>query len=174
MFWKITWFELRYWLRSWMLWIFFLLIGVSIFFAVSTPYVSVGFVLTNTHHNAPFVIQGYYAIIGLIMLFMAPAFVNSAALRDFRYNTNQIVFSTPISRRDFLLGRFIGGTLLSVVPMLGIFRRNSGGQIHELGGSRAMGARGLVRSFSQYCCLCSAECVHHGSHPVRHCRACAQ
>jgi ABC-2 type transport system permease protein len=120
MFWKITWFELRYWLRSWMLWIFFLLIGVAIFFAVSTPYVTVGFVLTNTHHNAPFVIQGYYAIISLIMLFMAPAFVNSAALRDFRYNTNQIVFSTPMRRRDFLLGRFIGGSLLSVVPMLGV------------------------------------------------------
>ena len=120
MFWQITWFELRYWLRSWMLWVFFLLIAVSIFFAVSTPYVTLGFVLTNTHHNAPFVIQGYYAFISLIMLFMAPAFVNSAALRDFRYNTSQIVFSTPIRRRDFLLGRFIGGSLLSVVPMLGV------------------------------------------------------
>lgn len=120
MFWQITWFELRYWLRSWMLWVFFLLIGISIFFAVSTPYVTLGFVLTNTHHNAPFVIQGYYAFISLIMLFMAPAFVNSAALRDFRYNTSQIVFSTPIRRRDFLLGRFIGGSLLAVVPMLGV------------------------------------------------------
>ncbi|HET6934220.1 MAG TPA: ABC transporter permease, partial [Candidatus Angelobacter sp.] len=120
MFWQIAWFEIRYWLRSWMLWVFFLLIGISIFFAISTPYVTLGFVLTNTHHNAPFVIASYYAFISLIMLLMEAAFVNSAALRDFRYNTNQMVFTTPIRRRDFLLGRFLGGTLVAAIPMLGV------------------------------------------------------
>ncbi|MGH9568568.1 MAG: ABC transporter permease, partial [Candidatus Angelobacter sp.] len=120
MFWQIAWFEIHYWLRSWMLWVFTFLIGISIFFAVSTPYVTLGFVLTNTHHNAPFVIASYYAFISLIMLLMEPAFVNSAALRDFRYNTNQIVFSTPIRRRDFLLGRFLGGTMVAAIPMLGV------------------------------------------------------
>ena len=120
MFWQIAWFEIRYWLRSWMLWVFTFLIGISVFFAVSTPYLTLGFVLTNTHHNAPFVIASYYAFISLIILLMEPAFVNSAALRDFRFNTNQIVFSTPLRRRDFLLGRFIGGTLVAAVPMLGI------------------------------------------------------
>ncbi|MGH9567021.1 MAG: hypothetical protein ACRD4I_13620, partial [Candidatus Angelobacter sp.] len=79
MFWQIAWFEIHYWLRSWMLWVFTFLIGISIFFAVSTPYVTLGFVLTNTHHNAPFVIASYYAFISLIMLLMEPAFVNSAA-----------------------------------------------------------------------------------------------
>jgi hypothetical protein len=54
------------------------------------------------------------------MLLMAAAFVNSAALRDFRFNTNQIVFSTPMRRRDYLLGRFVGATLVSAIPMLGV------------------------------------------------------
>jgi ABC-2 type transport system permease protein len=120
MFWRIAWFEVRFWLRSWMLWVFFLLIGIAIFFAVGTPYVQIGFALTNTHHNAPFIIATYYAIISLFMLLMEAAFVNSAALRDFRYNTNQIVFSTPIRRRDFLLGRFVGGTLVAGIPLLGV------------------------------------------------------
>ena len=120
MFWQITWFEIRFWLRSWMLWIFFCLIAVAIFAAVSTPDVTIGFVLTNTHHNAPFVIAGYYAIISLFMLLMAAAFINSAALRDFRFNTNQIVFTTPMRRRDFLLGRFVGATLVSLIPLLGV------------------------------------------------------
>src|SRR5208282_2360691 len=48
------------------------------------------------------------------------AFVNSAAARDFSHNTYQIVFTTPIRRRDFLLGRFFGATLVSVIPMLGV------------------------------------------------------
>lgn len=120
MFWRIAWFEIRFWLRSWMLWIFFVIIALAVFGAVSTSNITLFIVLTNTHHNAPFVITGYYAYISLVMLLMAAAFVNSAALRDFRYNTNQIIFSTPLRRRDFLLGRFVGATLVSVIPMLGV------------------------------------------------------
>ncbi|HEX7286737.1 MAG TPA: M1 family aminopeptidase [Candidatus Angelobacter sp.] len=120
MFSKIAWFEIRFWLRSWMLWIFFALIALAIFGAVSTPNITIGFALTNTYHNAPFLIAAYYAFISIFMLLMAAAFVNSAALRDFRFNTNQIVFSTPLRRRDFLLGRFVGATLISVIPMLGV------------------------------------------------------
>ena len=120
MFWRITWFEIRYWLRSKMLWVFFGVIALAVFAAVSTPNVMLFIVLTNTHHNAPFVISGYYSAISLIMLLMAAAFVNSAALRDFRFNTNQIIFSTPMRRRDYLLGRFIGATLVSTIPMLGV------------------------------------------------------
>jgi ABC-type transport system involved in multi-copper enzyme maturation permease subunit len=120
MFWRIAWFEIRYWLRSWMLWIFFAVIALLVFAAVSTPNLTLGFVLTNTHHNSPFVIQSYYAFMSLFMLVMMAAFVNSSALRDFRFNTSQIVFSTPLRRRDFLLGRFVGGTVLSTIPMLGV------------------------------------------------------
>ncbi len=36
------------------------------------------------------------------------------------HNTYQIIFTTPIKRFDFLLGRFIGATLISVIPMLGV------------------------------------------------------
>ena len=120
MFGQIVWFELRYWLRSWMLWIFFLLIALAVFLAVSTDEITLGFVLTNTHHNAPFVIESYYAFMGLLTMLMAAAFVNSAAIRDFHYNTSQIIFSTRLSKADFLLGRFAGATLVSVIPMLGV------------------------------------------------------
>src|SRR6266567_6269128 len=106
MFWRITWFEVVYWLRSKMLWVFFAVIALIVFLAVSTPNVRLFIILTNTNHNAPFVISSYYSYISLVMLLMAAAFVNSAALRDFRFNTNQIVFSTPMRRRDYLLGRF--------------------------------------------------------------------
>ncbi len=120
MFWQIAWFELRYWFRSWMLWIFFLLIALAIFMAVSTDYITIGFALTNTYHNAPFVIASYYALMGLLTMLMATAFVNSAAIRDFHYNTSQIIFSTRLKKRDFLLGRFLGATIISVIPMLGV------------------------------------------------------
>jgi len=120
MLWHITWFEIRYWLRSWMLWIFTLIVAAMIFGAASTDHVTVGVGLSNTYRNAPFVIESFYAIIGLLTLLMATAFVNSAALRDFSHNTYEMVFTTPLRRRDFLFGRFLGATLISVIPMLGV------------------------------------------------------
>src|SRR5437660_6952403 len=120
MFWQIAWFEIRFWLRSWMMWIFFLVIATLIFFATTSPdHITLGVSLSNTHYNAPFVIQNFYSIIGLFTLLMSTAFVNSAAARDFKYNSYQMVFTTAMKRRDFLLGRFICVTLVSVVVMLG-------------------------------------------------------
>jgi len=120
MLWPIAWFEIRYWLRSWMLWIFTLLIGLMIFGAVSSDQVQVGGALSNTLRNAPFVIESFYALIGILTVLFSTAFVNSAASRDFSHNTYPIVFSTPISRRDYLFGRFLGATLVSIIPMLGV------------------------------------------------------
>src|SRR6185437_13230172 len=120
MFLNIAWFEIRYWLRSWMLWIFTLIIAALIFGAVSTDQVQVGVALSNTFRNAPYVIENYYAIVSLLTLLMVTAFVNSAAARDFSHNTYQIIFATPLRRRDFLLGRFFGATITSVIPLLGI------------------------------------------------------
>jgi ABC-type transport system involved in multi-copper enzyme maturation permease subunit len=103
-----------------MLWIFTLIIAAMIFGAVSTDQVQVGGALSNTYRNAPFVIENFYAIIGVLNLLFATAFVNSAATRDFSHNTYEIVFTTPLRRRDFLFGRFLGATLVSVIPMLGV------------------------------------------------------
>jgi ABC-2 type transport system permease protein len=120
MFLHIAWFEIRYWLRSWMLWIFTLIVAAMIFGAASSDHIVVGGALSNTYRNAPYVIENYYSIIGLFTLLMVTAFVNSAAARDFSHNTYQIIFTTPLRRRDFLLGRFFGATLVSVIPMLGV------------------------------------------------------
>ena len=113
-------FEVRYWLKSWTLWIFLLVIAVMVFGAASTDDITLGDSLSNTFRNSPYNIQNFYAFIGLITMIMAPAFMNSAAARDFSYNTYQIVFSTPLKRSDFLLGRFSGAALISLIPMLGV------------------------------------------------------
>ena len=116
----IVWFEIRYWLRSWMLWIFTVITSALFFGAVSSDHITIGESLSNAYRNAPYVIENYYAMVGLFALLMVTAFVNSAAARDFSHNTYQIVFTTPLRRRDFLLGRFFGATLVSVIPMLGV------------------------------------------------------
>jgi len=113
-------FEIRYWFRSWMVWIFLLIIGALIFGAASTDNITLGDALSNTFRNSPYNIQNFYSFIGLFTMIMAAAFVNSAAARDFSFNTYQIIFSTPLRKSDFLLGRFFGATLVSMIPMLGV------------------------------------------------------
>jgi ABC-type transport system involved in multi-copper enzyme maturation permease subunit len=120
MFRHIAWFEIHFWFRSWMLWIFLFGIGLLTFLASSADQIFMGTSVSNTYRNAPFVIESRYAFMCLFGLLMSTAFVNFAALRDFKHNTHQIIFSTPIRRRDFLLGRFFGAALISVVPMLGV------------------------------------------------------
>src|SRR5271156_3629539 len=114
------WFEIRYWLRSWMLWIFFAVIALMIFGAASTDQIQVGGALENTYRNAPFVIENYYSIIALLTLLMGTAFVNSAASRDFAFNTYQLVFTTPMHKSDYLIGRYLGSALISMIPMTGV------------------------------------------------------
>ena len=120
MFWHIAWFEIRFWLRSWMLWIFLFTIGLLISGAISSDEVVSDFGLSNIYRNAPFAIANYYAIVGVFTLLMTAMFVNSAALRDFTCDTHQIVFSTSLRRRDLLLGRFFGATVISLIPMIGV------------------------------------------------------
>ena len=113
-------FELRFWLRGWMVWIFFLVVGLLFFGAVSSDHVTVGNTLGNTYKNAPWVIENFYAVCSFLTLLMTTAFVNSAASREFACNMNQIVFATPLKKFDYLAGRFLGSALVAVIPLLGV------------------------------------------------------
>ena len=113
-------FELRYWLRQPMMYIFFLINALMIFGASSSDAITVGERVGNVHKNAPFVVENFYAIMSILSLLMITAFLNSAAARDFSEKTSQIFFTTPIRKRDFLFGRFFGAYIISVIPFLGI------------------------------------------------------
>jgi len=120
MLWSVARFEIRFWLRSWMLWIFLCVFGLLIFGAIGSDEITAELNLSNIYRNAPFTIASFYAAMGVFALLMTAVFVNFASLRDFSYNTYQMMFSTPVRRRDFLLGRFLGATLVSAIPMLGV------------------------------------------------------
>jgi ABC-2 type transport system permease protein len=113
-------FEIRYWLKSVMLWVFTGIVALLVLLAMSTDQVSVGGAIGNTYRNAPFVVEQYYSIFWFITLLMVVAFVNSAAAREFAYNMNQIIFTKPIRKMDFLVGRFLGSVVVSTIPMIGI------------------------------------------------------
>ncbi|MEY3367152.1 MAG: hypothetical protein RI973_307 [Bacteroidota bacterium] len=113
-------FELRYWLRLPIVYIFFLINALLVFGATSSDNITIGGSIGNVNKNAPYVVQDYFALFSLLSLLMITAFLNSAAARDFTEKTSQLFFTTPIRKRDFLLGRFAGALVISIIPFLGV------------------------------------------------------
>jgi ABC-type transport system involved in multi-copper enzyme maturation permease subunit len=118
--WKFIQFELKYWLKTPMVWIFLFINTLLVFFAVASEYVTIGGGIGNTHKNAPFVIEQYYGVFSTICLLMTTAFMNATANRDFQYGMYQFIFTSPIKKRDYFFGKFIGAAIVSVIPLLGI------------------------------------------------------
>ena len=118
--WKFIRFELNYWLKTPMVWIFFFINALLVFFAVASENVTIGGGVGNTHKNAPYVIEQYYMVFSTICLLMTTAFMNATANRDFQYGMYQFIFTSPIKKRDYFFGKFIGAALVSVIPLLGI------------------------------------------------------
>ncbi len=113
-------FELNYWLRGMMLYVFIAIVATLTFFATYGDNVQIGGTGENTLRNAPHVIQTYFGVLSILCSVMVTAFVNSAASRDFACNTHQIIFTKPVSKMSYLWGRFWGSTLVAAVPLTGI------------------------------------------------------
>ncbi|REN09919.1 hypothetical protein DSI41_20820, partial [Mycobacterium tuberculosis] len=66
----------------------------------------------NVHSNAPTVIASMLGIFTLLGMLVSTLFVSNALLRDFDLGTAELIFASPIKRRDYLAGR-IGAALVS-------------------------------------------------------------
>ena len=113
-------FELFYWLRGWMIYIFIGVITFLFGFAAGSDFVQVGGPVGNAHKNAPYIIALWYAAASVLTCFMATAVYDSSASRDFSSKMSDILFSKPLNKWGFLWGRFSAATLIAALPALGI------------------------------------------------------
>lgn len=113
-------FEVRYWLRQPMVYIFLLVNALLTFGATSSDAVQIGGGVGNVLKNAPYVTYTFYGILSFLALLMVTAFVNGTAIRDFTSNTSQIVFSTPVSKAAYLIGKFLGSAFVASLPLTGV------------------------------------------------------
>ncbi|MBL0940392.1 MAG: ABC transporter permease subunit, partial [Gemmatimonadaceae bacterium] len=68
--------------------------------------------------NAPAVVLEHLMTWIHVVLFLMAAFVVSAAMRDFDRRTSELFFSKPVSRFDYLIGRFAGAIVACLLPYL--------------------------------------------------------
>ena len=113
--------EVRYNLRQPMVYLFFLIVFLLVFAANSTDNVQIGGSIGNVNRNAPHVITVFTTVMSIFGLLFAAAFFNNAALRDRKYDFQELLFSKPIDKFGYYFGRFSAALLLSTFPLLGVF-----------------------------------------------------
>ncbi len=118
-------FELRQQLRSPLQWLLGALFAALAFGAASTDAITLGGGIGNVHRNAPMVAVQFLGLFTLIGMLFTAMSINGALLRDFEQGTAELIFASPIKRRDYVAGRIvaavIGCLLIYVLIGLGIF-----------------------------------------------------
>lgn len=108
MFSRVAVFELRYQLKSPVFWgtglIFFLLT----FVAVLSDDVRIGWG-GQVFRNAPYAVALTCMVMSIFAIFIVTAFVSNVVLRDDETGFGAIIQATPLSKSDYLFGRFAGG-----------------------------------------------------------------
>lgn len=113
-------FEIAYWLRGWMIYLFIAAIALMFGLAAGSDTIQIGGSTGSAYKNAPYTIAIWYASAGILTCFMAAAVYDSSASRDFSNKMSDLIFSKPLSKWGFLTGRFLGATLIALLPAIGI------------------------------------------------------
>ncbi len=113
--------ELKYALKQPMVYIFMGMLTLLVFGAAASDNVTIGGSVGNVYKNAPYTITIWTTVMCVFGVLFATAFFNNAALRDYKNEFNEILFTTRISKSGYFFGRFFGALVLSTMPLLGVF-----------------------------------------------------
>ena len=113
-------FEIRYWLKRPMPYIFFLLFAALAFGALTSDTVQIGSGQGTTNANAPLQIEAFFSILSIFGLVVITSFFNATASRDYSYGMDQIVFASPVKKWQLFFGKFFGAFAVATLPYLGI------------------------------------------------------
>ena len=111
-------FELREQLRSPLLWLMAGLFALLAFGAGASDSVQLGGGVGNVTRNAPTVIASFLTVFTLLGMLVITLFITSALLRDFEQGTAELIFASPVRKRDYLLGRLAAALSASLVVYL--------------------------------------------------------
>jgi len=119
MWYEIFKFEIKYRIKRPDTYIFF--IALFLFSIVAFDFLNQGGRgLGLVKENSPFVIARTMAIVSGLFMIITSIIMGVPILRDFEYNMESLLFSNPIKKRDYLLGRFLGSFLVLIFVFSGL------------------------------------------------------
>jgi ABC-type transport system involved in multi-copper enzyme maturation permease subunit len=116
----IYFFELRYWLRRPVTYIYFVVLFLLSFGFVSSDIVQIGGIAGKVMRNSPFSVVFVSFVISFIGQIITTAVAGTAIIRDFQQKSHELFFTTPMTRFAYLGGRFFGATTIMIGAYVGI------------------------------------------------------
>ncbi|WP_178988739.1 ABC transporter permease/M1 family aminopeptidase [Winogradskyella schleiferi] len=111
-------FEIQYRIKRLDTYVFFLFL--FLFSIVGVDFIFQGSDMGLMKNNSPIVIAKTMGAITGIFMILASMIMGVSVLRDFEYNIESLLFSAPINKRDYLLGRFLGSFAVLLFAFTGI------------------------------------------------------
>ncbi|HWA33371.1 MAG TPA: M1 family aminopeptidase [Cyclobacteriaceae bacterium] len=118
MFWEIFFFELNYRRVRPVTYIYVGVIFLLSFFIVTNPTLKLSGSIGHVNANAPYVIAYLTMAFSLFFTMITSSVMGVAVVRDFENNTEAIMFSTPMTKGEYLFGRFAGSLVVLVLMNL--------------------------------------------------------
>ncbi|REG89383.1 ABC transporter permease/M1 family aminopeptidase [Winogradskyella sediminis] len=111
-------FEIQYRIKRPDTYVFFLFL--FLFSIVGVDFIFQGSEMGLMKKNSPIVIAKTMGAITGIFMILASMIMGVSVLRDFEYNIESLLFSAPINKEDYLLGRFLGSFAVLLFAFTGI------------------------------------------------------
>ncbi|WP_298894645.1 M1 family aminopeptidase [uncultured Psychroserpens sp.] len=111
-------FEIQYRIKRADTYIFFFFL--FLFSTVGAEFIFQGIELGILKKNSPIVIAKAMGAITGIFMILASMIMGVSVLRDFEYQIDSLIFSTPVTKKDYLLGRFLGSFTVLLFVFSGI------------------------------------------------------
>ena len=120
MFWPILRFEVLYHLKRAVTWLYFAVLFLFAFLLMASDAVVVVGAAGLVKRNAPYALAQAVIAVSSIGVVITTAIVGTSLLRDFRFKTHELLFTTRMSRLGYLAGRFLGGWVVMVIVFVAI------------------------------------------------------
>lgn len=118
MFGKVAAFEFRYQARQPVFWVGVIIFFLLAFATVAAPNIVQLGSTANVHKNAATVIANANLFFALVYMFVTAAFVANIIVRDEDTGFDGILRSTPLTKFDYLYGRFVGAFAATALSFL--------------------------------------------------------
>lgn len=118
--WNIARFEISYLLRRPATYIYFFILFMFSFLFITTDIVQLSGGVGKVNLNSPYIIFVISVALTLVGTFITTAIAGTAIIRDFQFKSHELFYTKPITKVQYLGGRYIGVVVIMVLAYTGI------------------------------------------------------